>query len=146
MRNISLKLFLFWTSCSGGGNLRYFLSIALVPFCSELPNNLCNYDSGPYAEHFCVEFGTVVREEMLFKDIYLELCYPFCLVDRNHLCNFGCKQICEIILNLDQWIRRKCLLKIFLIWSSGSPFGQQSETICVILVQGITRNNSVKLF
>ena len=36
--------------------------------------------------------------------------------------------------------------KIFLIWSSGRPFVQQSGTICAILVEGIKRNNSVKLF
>ena len=35
---------------------------------------------------------------------------------------------------------------IFLIWSSGGPFVQGSETICVILVKGIIRNNSVILF
>ena len=37
-------------------------------------------------------------------------------------------------------------LKAFLIWSSGSPFVQGSVTICAILVEGIMRNNSVKLF
>ena len=41
---------------------------------------------------------------------------------------------------------RKCCLKLFLIWSSGSPFVQRSITICAILVEGIKRNNSVKLF
>ena len=51
------------------------------------------------------------------------------------------EQFCKIILNLDQWFRRKCLLKIFLIWSSGGPFVQQSRTICANLVKGITRNN-----
>ena len=35
-------------------------------------------------------------------------------------------------------------LKIFLIWSSGSPFVQWSRTICAILVTGIMRNSSVK--
>ena len=52
----------------------------------------------------------------------------------------------EIILNLDQWFSRKCCLKAFLIWSSGSPVFQQSVTICAILVEIIMRNNSVKLF
>ena len=37
-------------------------------------------------------------------------------------------------------------LKIFLIWSSDSPFVQQSVTICSIFVEDIMRNNSVKLF
>ena len=38
--------------------------------------------------------------------------------------NFGRRnheeQFCEIILNLDRWFRRRCILKIFLIWSSGT--------------------------
>ena len=71
-------------------------------------------------------------------------------MDWNHLCTFGGmyheEQFCEIILNLDQWFRRKCRLKVFLIWISGSPFVQRSVTICIILVEGIKRNNSVKLF
>ena len=88
---------------------------------------------------------------MHFKDIsYLELWGPFCSAELNHLCNFGRKhheeQFCEIILNLDQWFKRRCCLKIFLIWSSGCPFVQRSGTICAILVEGIMRNNSVKLF
>ena len=65
------------------------------------------------------------------KDIsYLELWQPFCSVERNHLCNFGRgyheEQFCEIILNLDQCFRRR--------------------SVCAILVKGIMRNNSVKLF
>ena len=32
------------------------------------------------------------------------------------------------------------------IWTSGSHFVQQSVTICVILIEGIMRNDSVKLF
>ena len=88
---------------------------------------------------------------MSFKDIsYLELWQPFCYAKQNHLCNFGRgyqeKQFCEFILNLDQCFRRRCILKIFLIWSSGGPYVQQSGTICAILVEGIMRNNSVKLF
>ena len=56
------------------------------------------------------------------------------------------EQSCEIILYLDQWFRWKCLLKVFLIWSSGGPLVEQNVAICVILVKGIIRNNSVKLF
>ena len=53
---------------------------------------------------------------MSVKDIsYLELWLPLCLVEQNHLCNFGRRhheeQFCEIILNLDQWFRRRCRLK-----------------------------------
>ena len=80
---------------------------------------------------------------MPFKDISY-------LADRNHLYNFDRRhheeQFCEIILNLDQWFRRECCLKVFLICSSGSPFVQRSGTICAFLVEGIMRNNSVKLF
>ena len=86
---------------------------------------------------------------MPFKDIsYLEPWPPVCSAERNHLCNlvrgYHEEQFCEIILNSDQWFRRRCRLKIFLIWSSGSPFVQWSRTICAILVEGIKRNNSVK--
>ena len=88
---------------------------------------------------------------MSLKDIsYLELWQPFCSAEWNHLCNIGSgyqeEQFCEIILNLDHWFRRRCLIKIFLIWSSYSPFVQQSGTICAILVEGIMTNNSVNLF
>ena len=72
---------------------------------------------------------------MPFKDIsYLELWGPICSADQNRLCNLV-EQFCEIILNLNQWFKRKC---------SGSPFVKQSRTICAILVEGFTRNNSVK--
>ena len=56
------------------------------------------------------------------------------------------KKFREIILNLDQWLRNKCRLKVFLIWSSGSPFVQGSITISATLLEGIMRRNSVKIF
>ena len=78
---------------------------------------------------------------------HLEFLQPLDIADRNHLCNFDIRhhdeQFCEIILNLDQWFRRKCSLNVFLIWSSGSPFVQRSGTICAISVEGIMRNNIV---
>ena len=88
---------------------------------------------------------------MSLKDIsYLELLQPLCSVEQNHLCNFRRRhheeQFCEIILNLYQWFSRRCHLKIFLIWNSGSPFAQHRGTICAILVEGIMRNDSEKLF
>ena len=46
------------------------------------------------------------------------------------------KQLCEIILNLDQRFSRICRLKIFLIWSYDFPLVQQSGTICAILGKG----------
>ena len=86
---------------------------------------------------------------MLFKDIsYLELWRPFYSAEQNNVCNFGRghyeEQFCKIILNLDQWYRSKCFLKISLIWSSGGPSVQQGKTICAILEEGIKRYNSVK--
>ena len=93
----------------------------------------------------------MVQREMSFKDIsYLELSQLLWSADQSHLCNFGRRyyeiQFCEIIMNLDQWFRRKSCLKVFLIWISGSPFVRRSVTICAISVEGIMRNNSVKLF
>ena len=41
---------------------------------------------------------------------------------------------------------RKYRLKVFLIWSSGSPFVQRNLTLCASLVEGIKRNTPVKLF
>ena len=62
------------------------------------------------------------------------------------LCNFGRRhheeQFCEIILNFDQWFRKRSRLKIFLIWSPGGPFVHQSGTTCTILVEGIIRNRA----
>ena len=44
---------------------------------------------------------------------YWELWQPFCSEVRNHLCNFGRRhheeQFCVIILNLDQWVKRRCV-------------------------------------
>ena len=59
-----------------------------------------------------MKFEPVVQE-MLFKGIsYLELWWPFCSAEQNHLCSLGRgyyeQQFCEIILNLDQWFSRKC--------------------------------------
>ena len=65
-----------------------------------------------------------------------------------HLCNFGIghqeEHFCEIILYLDQLLRR-CCLKTFLIYSSYGPKVQHIGTICAILVEGIMSNISVKL-
>ena len=123
------------------------------PFCSVEQNHLCYFGKGNFRNNsiYNFELRPADQEEMPLKDIsYLELWQPLCLVEQNHLCNFGKRhheeQFCEIILNLDQWFRRRCRLKIFLIWSSSGPFVQQSGTICAILVEGIMRNNSVNLF
>ena len=59
------------------------------------------------------------------KTFYLELWWPLSSEELNHLCNFGRVhhegQCCEIILNLDQWVRRYCF-KTFLIQGSGGIF------------------------
>ena len=82
------------------------------------------------------EFEPMVQEEMSLKGIsYLELWQPFCSVECNHLCNFGTgyyeEQICEIILNLGQWLRRRYRLKDFLagalavlLFGGAEPFMQ----------------------
>ena len=73
---------------------------------------------------------------------------PFVQRSKKHLRNFGRgyyeEEFCEIISNSDQW--RRCLLKKFLIWSSDGLFVKWSKTICAVLVEGIKKNNSVKLF
>ena len=92
----------------------------------------------------------MVQEEKPFKDIYyLELWRPFCFMQSRIICAiYGRRhyeeQICEIILNLDQWFKRRCRLKIFLIWSSGGPFVQQRNRLGNF-GRGIMRNNSVNL-
>ena len=65
------------------------------------------------------------------------------------MCNFGRGHhedyFFEIILNLNQWFSRICCIKITYL-EQCSLFVQRSGTICVILVEGITRNISVKSF
>ena len=73
---------------------------------------------------------------MLLKGIsYLKLWQPFCSAEGNHLCNFGRgyyeEQFCKIILNLGQWLRRRCGLKEFLsgalaalLFGGAEPFMQ----------------------
>ena len=88
---------------------------------------------------------------MPFNDIsYLELWRPVCSAEGNHLCNFGRgyyeRKFCEIILNLYHLFRRRCLLMIFHIWKSVGLYVPWSRTISAILVEGIKRYNSEKLF
>ena len=56
------------------------------------------------------------------------------------------KHSCEIILKSAHWLRRRCCLKGFSIFSSDGHFVQQSGTILAFLVEGHPRNNFVKLF
>ena len=92
-----------------------------------------------------MKFGPVFQE-MSFKDIsYQELWRPFCSMSGT-ICAILVKDIIRNNSILDQWFKGSCLLKIFLIWSSGGPFVQRSGIICTISVEGIKRNNYVKLF
>ena len=90
------------------------------PLCLTERNRLCKFGrpSRGTILWFCFESGSVVQE-MSFKDIsYLELWQPLCSVERHHLCKFRRRhheeQFWEIILNLDQWLRRRCRLHDFL--------------------------------
>ena len=56
------------------------------------------------------------------------------------------KHSCEIVLKSAQWLRKKCCLKGFSIFSSDGHFVQRSGTILAILVEGRQRNIHVKLF
>ena len=99
-----------------------------------------------------MEFGPKVSADV-GKDIsYLELWQPLCSGDRNHLCNFGrmyhVEGFCEIILNLDQWFRRRCRSKVFSYLEVWQPFcsagcnhlcnfsrGYYVEQFCEIIVK-----------
>ena len=77
----------------------------------------------------------MVQEEKSFKGIScLERWRPFCSAELNLLCNFDRRhheeQFCVIILNLDRWVRKRCHLKLFLIWRFGGPFYSGVEPFC----------------
>ena len=83
-----------------------------------------------------------LTEEISFTDIsYLQLWQSVCSEEQNHLYNYatGQYEICEIVLNLDEWFRRRCL-KIFLIYTYGGPYARCGGTICAILVEDIVGN------
>ena len=89
---------------------------------------------------------------MWFKDIsYQQLWRPFCSAEQTNLCNFGRGHyekhfFSEIILNFGQWLRRKCCLNIFLMYSSGGHFAQQSKTICAIFERWHNREQFCEVF
>ena len=97
-----------------------------------------------------MKFGPAVQE-MSFSDIsFLELWQTCCSVDWNQLCNLeeGIMRNKPVKL-FRTWTSGSggnAVKKVFLVWSCGSPFIQRSVTICVILVEGIQRNNSVRFF
>ena len=144
---------LFWILTSGSRGdafKRYFLSGALVALLFSAVEPFVQFwQRILWRTILWINFGFGPEVlEMSFKDIsYLELWPPFCSAKGT---------ICAILVEglwgtnlwnyfeFDQWFKRRWLLKIFLIWSSGGPFVQKSRTICAILVEGIMRNNSVK--
>ena len=74
---------------------------------------------------------------------------PFCSAgwaELDHLCNFDSghyeNYFREIILNLNEWFRRRCSFKIFLIYSPGGHCVQRGEPIGAIFVESIMRNIS----
>ena len=136
---MSFKRFLIWSS--GSPPVRCNRTIYAILKEGIMGNIHVSY----------MEFGPVVQKENSFKDIsYLELWQPPCSVDIYHLCNIGRRhheeQFCEIILTSGQWFRRRCCLKDFLIWSSGSPPVWCNRTIYAILIEGIMGNIHVKLY
>ena len=87
---------------------------------------------------------------MPFKGIfYLKLWQPFCLAERNHLCNLveGIQR--NKSFNLFEFgtvVQEEMSFKSFRIWSSGDPPIQGSKTIYAILKEGIMGNSYVKLY
>ena len=87
----------------------------------------------------------------MFKDIsYLELWQPFCSMEWNHLCNYSRgyyeEQFCEKKFKFRPVVKEEMPFKDISYLELWQPFFQLSKTICVILVSGVMRNNSVKLF
>ena len=83
--------------------------------------------------------------------------WPTSSTEQNHFSNFGSvlsqKYLCEIILELAGWLRRRCNLKKLLmtennisIFRSGRYFVQRSTTSLAIFFESYKRSISVKLF
>ena len=66
-------------------------------------------------------------------------------MEGNYFGNFGNgspkEHFCEIILKLVQWSRRRCHLKVFLFFSSGSHFVQWSGTILRNFGRGLPKEH-----
>ena len=79
---------------------------------------------------------------------YLQLCQPFSSVKFCYLCNYVKvyydKPFCEIILNLDRWLGRRCHLKIFLFLHLVAIYWTE-RAVCANVVAGIIGNIYVKL-
>ena len=116
-----------------------------VTICEILVKGIIRNNSLNY-----FEFGSVVHEDMSFKRLLIwspgsppvqwsKIIYA--LLKRHHE-----EHSCEVIGNWDQWFRKRCRLKTFLIKSSDSPFYSVDWNHLCILEEGIMRNNPVKLF
>ena len=121
MRNNTVKLFWIWTSGSGEDVfLRIFSSRALVSPLICRVGTICAILVEDIMRNKLLKLlwiWTSFSEEDIIKHIsYLELSQPLCLAEHNQLCIFGRgnheEQFFEITFNLDQWLRRRCHLKI----------------------------------
>ena len=58
----------------------------------------------------------------------------FYSAERNHFCNFKRRyqesQFCEIILNSDQWFRRRCHLKYFFSGALAAYYSVEWNHLC----------------
>ena len=82
-------------------------------------NNLCNFVRGHYEEQFC-EFISNLGGGPFVQ--WREIIYA--LLKEGIMGNVHVKLYKK---NMHQWFRRRCCLKIFLIWSSGGPFGSVEQ-------------------
>ena len=60
--------------------------------------------------------------------------------------SFGEDNLCVIIFEFEPEVQEKVAFKEFSIFSSGGHFIQQNGTVWVILVEGLMRKTSVKLY
>ena len=103
-----MKLFLIWTSGSGGD--AFFFSAALVALFSAERNNLCNFGRSREAILiFFLNLDQCFRRICLLKISYLEFCHPFCSAEWNH-----CAILVEGIMSM-----RSNSVSLFQIWAAG---------------------------
>ena len=90
---------------------------------------------------------SVVKEETASKDISVFNSGGHFVQQSG---NFGRghneENFCEIILNFDQWLRRRCRLEIFLLLSVVAIKLSRMEPNCTVLVRGIMGNIHLNLF
>ena len=90
---------------------------------------MCNFSRGYHEEQFCeiILIWTSSSGGDVFKRYFLSGALAALLFSgAEPFVQFGRgyyeKQFCKIVLNLDKWSKRRCIVRIFLIWSSGGPF------------------------